>query len=266
MSKETTQEETNVSDAAAKKASRSRRRRRKSKDKVEGIAPGTQPMAAGEAVQAPVQAQPQGPVQAQTPAPAQPKPAREASRPAHQGGDGQPTRRRASQAKAQHKPQPQPKPQPRQPRYTTGPRKVSPERRLKTPADKFGGREPRLTPEERNAHGPTRLTPFELFCAYHLGITEDNRYRRQNAREVARRFGCGPVEIDEALVRFGLDHDTLKRLPFELADAQLDMELAPEGIDKREHARMHFAELLEVSPKADVIKAAEQAARDALQE
>ena len=34
------------------------------------------------------------------------------------------------------------------------------------------------------------ITPFELFCAYHLGITADDQYQFQNIHDVAKRFGC----------------------------------------------------------------------------
>jgi len=43
------------------------------------------------------------------------------------------------------------------------------------------------------------IEAFDLFCAYHLGITEDGGYRFQNVHQVARRFGANAGVIRQLL-------------------------------------------------------------------
>ena len=114
---------------------------------------------------------------------------------------------------------------------------------------KFGGREPRATDAEIAPSGPLELTPFELFCAYHLGITENNGYKRPSAREVARRFDVSVDEMHEAMSDFGIDSSSLGQRGFDLSLARLDVRVVPEGVDRREIARVHFNELIEENPE-----------------
>jgi hypothetical protein len=88
------------------------------------------------------------------------------------------------------------------------------------------------------------IDPFELFCAYHLGITEENTYRFQNANQVARRFDVEVEELFEALRAYGLDPDKLLHSGFDLASAQADVQLSPEGVDLTVLAQMHYESLL----------------------
>lgn len=92
------------------------------------------------------------------------------------------------------------------------------------------------------------IEPFALFCAYHLGITAENRYRFQNVHEVARRFGVRVDEVQAALARYGLDPDTLIHSGFDLASAQADVQLSPDGVDLTVLARMHYEALLDAEP------------------
>ncbi len=114
---------------------------------------------------------------------------------------------------------------------------------------KFGGREPLATDAEIAHTGPLELTPFELFCAYHLGITENNGYKRPSAREVARRFDVSVDEMHEAMSDFGIDSNSLGQRGFDLSLARLDVRVVPEGVDRREIARVHFNELIEENPE-----------------
>lgn len=103
---------------------------------------------------------------------------------------------------------------------------------------------------EQNARFQSGLEPFALFCAYHLGIGEDNRCRFQNVNEVARRFGVGVSELQEALRAYALDSDTLIDVDFDLASAQADVQVSPPGVDLVSLARMHYDALLEAAPKS----------------
>lgn len=103
---------------------------------------------------------------------------------------------------------------------------------------------------EQNARYHCGLEPFALFCAYHLGIGEDNRCRFQNVNEVARRFGVSVADVQEALCAYGLDSDTLIDTDFDLASAQADVQVSPPGVDLVSLARMHYDALLCAEPKA----------------
>ena len=119
--------------------------------------------------------------------------------------------------------------------------------KIKTPKDKFGGREPIDVEAGHQGDGPLEVTAFELFCAYHLGITATNGYKRPVARDVARRFDISIDEMHEALRSFGMDNHTLEGCDFDISLARLDIRVAPEGIDRREIARVHYDELLEIN-------------------
>jgi len=76
------------------------------------------------------------------------------------------------------------------------------------------------------------IDPFMLFCAYHLGITEEGGYRFQNIHQVAKRFGTNAGVIKQLLADLGMDSDTVINSAFDMAGAQVDVMLAPEGIDR----------------------------------
>ena len=81
------------------------------------------------------------------------------------------------------------------------------------------------------------IDPFELFCAYHLGITKDKGYRTSNINEVANRFRSEPGMIKQALKQYDMDPESLLDRDFDMALAQLDIQVAPEGVDRLELAR-----------------------------
>ncbi|MEC9439542.1 MAG: hypothetical protein VYE40_00420 [Myxococcota bacterium] len=121
-----------------------------------------------------------------------------------------------------------------------------------TPASKFGGRDP-VNPDagqDRDGDSP-ELTAFELFCAYHLGITEDNGYRKPRARDIAKRFDISINEMHDAMQRLQIDKNSFERYNFDLSLAQLDIRVAPEGVDRREIAKVHYNELCELNPGLD---------------
>lgn len=120
-------------------------------------------------------------------------------------------------------------------------------RKPRTPEDKFGGRDPRdVSAGEHEV--PTHLNAFELFCSYHLGIFERNEYRQPSIKSVARLFERSPEEIREALSACGLDDQSVRQANFDLSLAQLDVRVAPEGIDKREIAKGLFEEFVDAHP------------------
>ena len=88
------------------------------------------------------------------------------------------------------------------------------------------------------------LDPFNLFCAYHLGIGPKKEYRPSNLNEVARRFGQDPATVRQALKESGMDSASLLDREFDMALAQLDIQVAPEGIDRMELAKSIYEDFL----------------------
>ena len=112
--------------------------------------------------------------------------------------------------------------------------------------------EPQRRPAPPALPPGSEIDPFELFCAYHLGITADDGYRIQNIHEVARRFGTNAGALRQTLAALGMDADDIVHSGFDLASAQIDIMVAPAGISRRELAR----------PLYDEFKAAPRKARD----
>ena len=111
-----------------------------------------------------------------------------------------------------------------------------------------------------NRHG---VDPFTLFCAYHLGITEDGAYRFQNIHEVARRFGTNAAVIRQVLTEFGMDPDTVVHSAFDMTGAQVDIMLAPDGVNRTEAAREFYDEFRAAPRRArNWAKELDEAARD----
>jgi hypothetical protein len=138
-------------------------------------------------------------------------------------------------------------------------RRKTPVRKLKTPESKLGGREPLLDPSEIGSSGPPELSAFELFCACYLGITENNNFRKQSLGEVAQRFRISTEEVKRALKSYGMDRESMRRSSFDMSLAELDMKVAPGGLDKKELARPLFEDFLLATPEAkEAIEAAEE--------
>ncbi len=93
------------------------------------------------------------------------------------------------------------------------------------------------------------IDAFALFCAYHLGITEDGGYRFQNIHQVSRRFGTNAGVIRQLLGDFRMDSDVIVHSDFEMADAQVDVMMAPAGVSRLELARDIFARFRAARPR-----------------
>ena len=89
------------------------------------------------------------------------------------------------------------------------------------------------------------LNPFDLFCAYHLGIGPKKDYKPANLNEVARRFGQDPATVRQALKECDMDSASLLDRDFDMALAQLDIQVAPEGIDRMELAKSIYEDFLD---------------------
>ena len=85
-------------------------------------------------------------------------------------------------------------------------------------------------------HG-SGLDPFRLFCAYHLGLTEDGAVRVMNIHQVARLLRVPPDEVRDALARYEMTPEQVIDSGYDLAGAQADLAVAPEGVDRHELAR-----------------------------
>jgi hypothetical protein len=93
------------------------------------------------------------------------------------------------------------------------------------------------------------IDPFELFCAYHLGISSQNQYRPSNINEVANRFKIDIGTTRQILKEYGMDSASLLDRDFDMALAQLDIQVAPEGINRTELGKSIFGDFLEAPIK-----------------
>ena len=93
------------------------------------------------------------------------------------------------------------------------------------------------------------IDPFELFCAYHLGITSQNQYRPSNINDVANRFKIDVGTTRQILKEYEMDSASLLDRDFDMALAQLDIQVAPEGINRTELGRSIFEDFLEAPIK-----------------
>lgn len=91
----------------------------------------------------------------------------------------------------------------------------------------------------------SHIDPFELFCAYHLGLGRDGSVRSPDLNDTARRFGVGPGAIKQALVTFAMDPESLDDTDFDVSLARMDIQVSPPGISKKELARGLFQELID---------------------
>jgi hypothetical protein len=123
-------------------------------------------------------------------------------------------------------------------------------RRLQRGGDSRGGavdRGPR--PLRPSALGERyKIEPAALFGAYHLGITAEGDYRFQNIHQVAKRFGTNAAVIKQLLADFDMDSDTIIHSSFDMAGAQVDIMLAPDGINRTELGR-DFYEQFRAAPR-----------------
>ena len=94
------------------------------------------------------------------------------------------------------------------------------------------------------------VTAFDLFCAYHLGITADGGYRFQNIHDVAKRFGCASGVIKQLLAELDMDADAIVQSKFDMASAQVDVMVAPAGVSRTEMARQLYEEFRKAPRKA----------------
>jgi hypothetical protein len=123
--------------------------------------------------------------------------------------------------------------------------------------------EPRRPAPPPSVPGGASIDPFDLFCAYHLGITANGGYHIQNIHEVARRFGTNAATLRQTLAAYGMDAEDLVHGGFDLASAQIDIMVAPEGISRRELARPLYEEFKQAPRKArDWAKEMEEADRE----
>ncbi len=70
----------------------------------------------------------------------------------------------------------------------------------------------------------------------------DGSYRFQHIHQVAKRFNTNPSVIKQLLHDFGMDSADVINSSFDMAGAQVDVMLLPEGLDRVETARDLYAQ------------------------
>jgi hypothetical protein len=100
------------------------------------------------------------------------------------------------------------------------------------------------------------ISPFALFAACILGVTETDGWKPPNAQDVGRRFGLSPGALPQILRALALDVDSLKQCEFDLVGAQMDVQVAPAGVSRTEVAKGLYRDLLALPKRAGVVAAA----------
>ena len=67
-------------------------------------------------------------------------------------------------------------------------------------------------------------TPFNIFCAYYLGMNERLESEFFNLNKLAQRMGMGPQELDRLMERYHLDATTMRHVPFNYSKAHGDIQ------------------------------------------
>lgn len=90
----------------------------------------------------------------------------------------------------------------------------------------------------------SNIDAFEMFCAYHLGIGPNKEFKLSNGNEIAKRFNLEPGMVRQVVKELGMDAASLLDRDFDMSLAQLDIQVAPEGIDRLELAKGIYEEFL----------------------
>lgn len=102
------------------------------------------------------------------------------------------------------------------------------------------------------------ISPFDLFCCCFVGLMPDGSYRgggNPNLNEVGKRLRRSGNELRSMLQAYAMDAESIKGADFDVAMARLDIQVAPEGMDRRELARGLFDELVEYHPPLEAVMA-----------
>ena len=80
--------------------------------------------------------------------------------------------------------------------------------------------------------------PFDLFCAYHLGLNEKTEAEFFNMNTLSEAVGMGVDDLIRLMERFHIDAPTMRHVPFNVSKAHADcQDLAMEG-KKKEAVRL----------------------------
>lgn len=123
-----------------------------------------------------------------------------------------------------------------------GPRHGPPHHRPRPGGPRYDSGGSSRPPSGQKSSIASSIDPFQLFCAYHLGIGPDKRYAPANIHDVARRFNVDAGAIRQGLQEHGMDAETVMNTDFDLAMAQIDIQVAPEGVDRVELAKGIYQE------------------------
>jgi hypothetical protein len=86
------------------------------------------------------------------------------------------------------------------------------------------------------------LNEFELFCLYHLGLAGTQAGIPLNLNQISQRLNVSLDVLNDFLQEAKLDPQSVLNSGFDLVGAQMDIQLAPEGIHLDSVARRHFEE------------------------
>lgn len=92
-----------------------------------------------------------------------------------------------------------------------------------------------------------KVTPFQIFCGYYLGLDRDFRYRFFNLNSLASYYGMSVGELRAMMDEAGISPELTRHVNYNIAAAHATaQELAESGgEDVRVFARRTFEEFLQ---------------------
>jgi len=80
--------------------------------------------------------------------------------------------------------------------------------------------------------------PFELFCAYYLGLDENVEPRFFNMNSLAQATGLPLDDLIRLMERYHLDAPTMRHVPFNVSKAHADCQDLAFGGNKKDALRL----------------------------
>lgn len=93
------------------------------------------------------------------------------------------------------------------------------------------------------------IDPFWLFAMYHLGLKRDQTAAFMNVYDVARALEVSPEAVQDALSAYAMTPGDMVHSGFDVASAQVDIQVSPPGVDLLGLAEMHFEAFIAAADK-----------------
>jgi len=102
-----------------------------------------------------------------------------------------------------------------------------------------------------------RITPFQVFCGYYLGLDKDLRYRFFNQGQLAAHYGMDPAELRHLMEEYHLTPEITRHVDYNMAKAHATAQELYDSGQKEEvatFARSTFEEFRQALVRYDPTK------------